>query len=237
MSSTSRPVQGAFPDTRWSLVLSGDRGVALDHLAAAYWRPIFGYVRARFARDEAEALDATQEFFVRLLEGELLDRADPSRGRFRAYVRAALANFLADETRRAGSRRRGGDRRFVPLDVAAGEDFPLPDTRGRSPDEALDELWRAETLARAARELEAELVAEGKAAWWSLFRARVLDGDAASDADLATSHGISVVDVTNWLSRARVRYRAALIRVVRETVAGDASLADELAWLLGEARP
>lgn len=235
MTRASGALPSPFPDTRWSIVLSGDRGQALDHLAAAYWRPVYGYVRAHFARDEAEALDATQDFFVRLLDGDLLDRADPARGRFRAYVRKALANFLTDSFRERRSHRRGGDRLFVPIGAGDSEGAPeLPDTRGRSPEEALDELWRAEILERAARDLERELIAEGKPVWWALFREAVLDGDRPSHAEMAERHGVTVVDVTNWLSRARSRYRAALIRIVRETVVGEASLEDEIDWLLGE---
>jgi RNA polymerase sigma-70 factor (ECF subfamily) len=221
-----------FPLTRWSLVLGGDRGAALEHLAAAYWRPIYGYVRARWARDEAEALDATQDFFVQLVDGRLLARADPDRGRFRAYVRAALANFLADQSRRRGARARGGGRQLVPLD--APEALDLPDTRGRSPDEALDDLWRAEVLERAAGELQRELLGEHKEVWWELFRDQVLRGEEHSYAELAKRHGVSRTDVANWLARSRRRYREAVIRVVRETVEGDRDLAQELGWLLGE---
>jgi RNA polymerase sigma factor (sigma-70 family) len=224
---------GRFPDTRWSLVLAGDRGVALEHLAAAYWRPIYGYVRARWARDEAEALDATQDFFVRLVGGDLLEHAQRGRGRFRGYVRTALTNFLTDEWRRRNTGNRGGGRRFVPLD--APEVLELPDTRGKTPDEALDELWRAEVLERAARELERELCNEGKETWWALFRDHVLSGEETSRAELAQRHGISRVDVSNWLARSRRRFRETLIRIVRETVEGEAALAEELAWLLGEA--
>jgi RNA polymerase sigma-70 factor (ECF subfamily) len=220
-----------FPDTRWSLVLAGDRGVALEHLASAYWRPVYGAVRAAFARDEAEALDATQDFFVRLLEGDLLARADKERGRFRAYVRAALRNFLADEGRRRRAQRRGGDRRFVPLH---GDDaIDLPDVAARTPEQALDALWRAEVLARALRELKDELLADGKERWWALFHARFVEGDEASYADLAARHGASEVDVANWLSRGRARYREVVIRIVRETVDGEGALAEEVDWLLG----
>ncbi|MCI0589914.1 MAG: sigma-70 family RNA polymerase sigma factor [Planctomycetes bacterium] len=232
MASTDGPAPARFPDTRWSLVLAGDRGLALEHLASAYWRPIYGYVRAQWARDEAEALDATQDFFVRLIEGDLLERADPRRGRFRAYVRAALSNFLVDEARRRGARRRGGGRRFVPLEEPGALD--LPDPRGRSPEEALDHLWRAEVLGRAARDLERELLAEGKAKWWAIFREHTLSDEGASHAVLAKRHGVSPVDVSNWLARSRARYRQALIRVVRETVEGEAALGEELAWILGE---
>lgn len=224
-----------FPDTRWSLVLAGERGVALEHLASAYWRPIYGYVRARWARDEAEALDATQDFFVRLVEGDLLPRADRDRGRFRAYVRTALAHFLTDETRKRGAQLRGGGRRFVPLEDPAV--LELPDTRGKSPDDALDALWRAEVLERAVRALQDELVAEGKDRWWAVFRDSIQAEHELGHAELAERHGVSRVDVSNWLTRCRARYRAALVRVVRETVDGSGALAEELAWLLGEPRP
>ncbi|MCI0585802.1 MAG: hypothetical protein L0323_03055 [Planctomycetes bacterium] len=231
MASTQTRSAGPFPETRWSLVLAGDRGVALEHLAGAYWRPIFGYVRARWARDEAEALDATQDFFVHLAEGDLLKRADPLRGRFRAYVRVSLANFLADEERRRGAQRRGGGRRFVPLDQPDALD--LPDTRGKPPEQALDEIWRAEVLERAARQLERELLAEGKAQWWAIFRDQYLAGEGDTRAALAARHGVSPVDVANWLARCRARYRDTLIRIVRETVEGEDALAEELSWLLG----
>jgi RNA polymerase sigma-70 factor (ECF subfamily) len=228
----TKDAERRFPDTRWSLVLAGDRGLALEHLAAAYWRPIFGYVRARWARDEAEALDCTQDFFVRLVEGDLLERADRGRGRFRAYVRAALANFLADEGRRRLAKSRGGGHRFVPLDES--DELDLPDTRGRSPDETLDALWRAEILERAAHELERELSTEGKEKWWRLFHDHVLSDEGLSHAELAKRHGVSLADVSNWLTRARARYRDALLRIVRETVESESALAEELAWLIGE---
>src|SRR5262245_12347837 len=232
MSSTDGPAAGRFPETRWSLVLAGDRGLALEHLAAAYWRPIYGYVRAQWARDEAEALDATQDFFVRLIEGDLLERADPRRGRFRAYVRAALSNFLVDEARKRSTRRRGGGRRFVPIEDPGALD--LPDPGGKSPEEALDDLWRAEVLGRAAKALERELLAEGKAKWWAIFRDHALSDEEASHAVLAKRHGVTPVDVSNWLARSRARYRQALIRVVRETVEGEGALAEEMAWILRE---
>ena len=169
---------------------------------------------------------------MRLIEGVLLERADPRRGKFRAYVRAALSNFLVDEARKKNAQGRGGGRRFVPIENPGALD--LPDPRGKSPEEALDHIWRAEVLGRAARDLERELLAEGKAKWWAICRDQVLSDEGASHAVLAERHGVTPVDVSNWLARARARYRQAVIRVVRETVEGEAALGEELAWLLGE---
>ncbi len=39
-----------------------------------------------------QAEDYTQAFFTRLLEKEILKRADPARGRFRTFLLASLKN-------------------------------------------------------------------------------------------------------------------------------------------------
>ena len=95
---TSRQMARAFPSTRWSRILgTGSRSNTtpdVEALALAYWRPVYGFVRARWARTDEEALDSTQDFFLWMLEGGFLERADPSRGRFRGFLKASLSNFF-----------------------------------------------------------------------------------------------------------------------------------------------
>ena len=43
-----------------------------------------------------DAQDLTQDFFVTVLKGHLLERADPDRGRFRSLLLKALKDFLAN---------------------------------------------------------------------------------------------------------------------------------------------
>ena len=57
-----------------------------------------------------------REFFVMVLGGNLLQRADPNRGRFRSLVLKALQNFLIDEKAKKRARKRGGDIQFVSWD-------------------------------------------------------------------------------------------------------------------------
>ncbi len=62
---------------------------ALVSLCEGYWYPLYAYVRRRgYPADRAQ--DLTQEFFIRLLEGRYLDRADPEKGRFRAFLLTSL---------------------------------------------------------------------------------------------------------------------------------------------------
>jgi RNA polymerase sigma-70 factor (ECF subfamily) len=61
-----------FGSTQWSIVLAaGAEGTraraALETLCAAYWIPVYGYVRSRVSRID-DAHDLTQSFFAELLE-------------------------------------------------------------------------------------------------------------------------------------------------------------------------
>jgi hypothetical protein len=78
-----------FPTTHWSVVLAcadSDAGEktarkALDQLCKTYWRPVFAFA-CRCGHPVPDAQDLTQDFFVMVLKGHLLQRADPDRGRF-----------------------------------------------------------------------------------------------------------------------------------------------------------
>jgi RNA polymerase sigma-70 factor (ECF subfamily) len=76
-----------FATTRWSVVLAsaGSEGEeqkareALNQLCESYWRPIFAFI-CRHGHSTADAQDLAQDFFVMVLEGNLLKLADPQRG-------------------------------------------------------------------------------------------------------------------------------------------------------------
>ena len=112
-----------FVTTRWSVVLSCTDSQAstqtvrnaLAQLCQTYWRPIFAFV-SRSGYSIQDAQDLTQDFFLMVLEGDLLKRADPSRGRFRTLLLKALVNFLADDTVKKHARKRGGEVQFVSWD-------------------------------------------------------------------------------------------------------------------------
>src|SRR5438067_10652488 len=88
---------------------------ALTDLCKTYWRPIFAFI-CRRGYSVPDAQDLTQDFFLMVLEGDILKRADPSRGRFRSLLLKALENFLVDDTIRKRARKRGGDMKVVSWD-------------------------------------------------------------------------------------------------------------------------
>src|ERR1700693_3412186 len=111
--STTLVGSSEFPTTRWTLVVAAadpqrkEARSALVSLCEGYWYPLYAYIRRRgYPADQAQ--DLTQEFFIRLLEGRYLDRADPEKGRFRAFLITSTKFFLADEADRNRAQKRGG---------------------------------------------------------------------------------------------------------------------------------
>src|SRR5271168_3395080 len=108
--------QGAsnFPLTRWSVIEtarsgdSGERDRALEALCAAYWRPVYKYVRLRWNRPAEDAQDLTQGFFADLLERELLEKFDARKSRLRTYLRVCVDSFILNADKAARRQKRGG---------------------------------------------------------------------------------------------------------------------------------
>jgi DNA-directed RNA polymerase specialized sigma24 family protein len=94
-STHTLPGSSQFPTTRWSLVVAAgdphrkEARSALVSLCEHYWYPLYAYLR-RHGYPSHEAQDLTQEFFIRVLEGRYLDRADPEKGRFRSFILTSL---------------------------------------------------------------------------------------------------------------------------------------------------
>ena len=71
-----------FPTTRWTLILGARADApaeraALEQLCAAYWKPVYFFLRRKgLAPDAAE--DAAQGFFLHLLQRDFLPRLDPA---------------------------------------------------------------------------------------------------------------------------------------------------------------
>src|SRR5262245_10726860 len=109
-----------FSTTRWSLVIrargtSREARRALEELCAAYWEPIYCFLRRQGHAPE-DARDLTQGFFQHILERDLVARADREAGRFRNYLLRALKSHDADATRRLQAQKRGGGLVIVSLD-------------------------------------------------------------------------------------------------------------------------
>jgi DNA-directed RNA polymerase specialized sigma24 family protein len=239
---------GRFPPTRGSVLEAArserpeERERALETLAAAYWRPVYVTLRLKWHREHEEACDLTQSFFVHLVETKVLERFDPSRGRLRTYLRACLDALVANETKAASRLRRGGGAVFVSLDVEALrlEADAVSAAEVPSPEELFTREWVQGVFAAAVERARRGLTAEGKGAWFELFRRYDIEEDGLSVlsyADLARELGMKETDVTNRLVAVRRRFRAAALAVLREMTATDEEFRREVRTLLGTEPP
>jgi DNA-directed RNA polymerase specialized sigma24 family protein len=236
--------RGAFATTRWSLILSGadskgkeqETRAALAELCRIYWQPIFAFIcRRGYSTQDAE--DLTQDFFVMILEGDWLQNADPSRGRFRSLLLKSLENFLNDAADKIRARKRGGDVSFISWDAWMSE-VPSQlsmstETLNSLPAERLfDVRWAATVVERALRRLREECERKGR---WRVFDVLsvylTVERDDVSCASLATTLGVPQSAVKKLLYHMRQRYRWMLRDEVAQTVENPADIGDELRYL------
>jgi DNA-directed RNA polymerase specialized sigma24 family protein len=158
-----------FATTHWTVVIAaGQRHTpqsdhALEELCRTYWFPLYAYVRRR-GYSKADAEDLVQAFFARFLAKNYLAGLNEERGRFRAFLLAALKNFLINEWKHAQRLKRGGGAVNLSLDwETADTKFQVAATAEPSPDQAFDREWALALLARVIERLETECGAEGKA--------------------------------------------------------------------------
>ncbi|HRX81253.1 MAG TPA: sigma factor, partial [Pirellulaceae bacterium] len=167
--SSSPSGQANFATTHWSMVLEAGRGslpdsaTALAALCAAYWYPLYAYVRRR-GRSANDARDLTQDFFAHLLEKESLQAADPDRGRFRSFLLTAFKNFLSKERERSAAQKRGGDVKHLSIDYDSGEQrYQFEPVDDWTPEKIYERRWALTLLEEVMTSLQQEYEDSGKA--------------------------------------------------------------------------
>lgn len=231
--------EGAFPATRWSVVLqaagraSPESAEALEALCRAYWRPLYAFVR-REGYAPAEAQDLTQEFFSRLLEKHWLDDVRPGKGRFRSFLLAAVKHLLANEWKRAHRQKRGGGAAFVSLDETETEERgQLELAGGLTPDRAFERRWVETLLGRVLGRLRGEFEAAGYADRYALLKPFLLNHDDPRPCEeFATRLGLTVSGAKSAIRRMRLRYAELFRDEIAQTVGGPEEVEDEIRHLL-----
>lgn len=219
-----------FPPTRYSVIQAvgsrhaEERERALDSLCAAYWKPIYKYIRLRWSRPEEEAQDLTQGFFVEVLERKLLEGFEAKKGRLRTYLRVCLDSFVSNQSKAARRQKRGGNIPHLALDFAAAEEElgntvvdPAKVPSPESLEEFFEKEWLRSLFSLAVEELHQYCVARDRERVFRLFEAYDLEEDDKISYDqLASEHAIPVSEVTNALAWARREFRRIALERLRE---------------------
>jgi RNA polymerase sigma factor (sigma-70 family) len=232
-----------FPATRFSLIVATrsaapeDRRRALDTLIAAYWKPVYKYIRLRWGKDNEQAKDLTQEFFARLLEKDFLENYDPSRARLRTFLRVCVDRLIANEEKAAHRLKRGGDVQLLPLDFESAEgelqqrEIPSPENM----DDFFAREWVRSVFSLAVEKLRKECEASRKQTHFRLLELYDIEegGKDLTYEQVARRFGLKTTDVTNYLAWARREFRRIVLEQLREMTASEEEFRREARALLG----
>jgi len=225
-----------FPTTRWTLVVAAgdpqrkDARAALISLCEGYWYPLYAYVRRRgYPADHAQ--DLTQEFFVRVLDGRYLDRADRDKGRFRAFILTSLKFFLSDEGDRNRAQKRGGGN-VLSLEMSSGEErYQRDPAHNETPERIFERRWALSMLDRVIDRLRAEFVQHGRLEHFNRLKVFLVDQAETPYAALAREMNTSEGALKVAIHRLRKRYRELFRQEIADTVADPGDVESELRFL------
>ena len=229
------PSAARFPTTCWSRVVAArDRTApeareALAGLCAAYWYPLYAFIR-RKGRGSEEALDRTQDYFARLLERGTVAAADPLRGRFRSFLLADCTRFLAERQEHDRAAKRGGGVAPLSIDARDAEGRYLREpAHDRTPERLFEHAWALALLDGVLARLRAEYEGSGRGAAFEVLKVALTDGPrTVPHAELARRLGTTAGAVQVAVHRLRRRYRDLVREAIAATVADPAEVEDEI---------
>lgn len=228
-----------FPTTRWTIVLNAaanperpESRAALESLCEAYWYPLYAFARRRGSSAD-EARDQTQEFFVRILEGRYLDRADREKGKFRSFLLTSFRFFLSDETDRARAQKRGGGMTVLPFEIGSAEQRYEREPRDEeTPERIYERRWALSMLDRTIVRLRSEFEQHGRLEHFDKLKGFLVANAEVPYSVLAPELKMSESALRVSIHRLRKRYRDLFRTEIAATVADDGGVEEELRFLV-----
>ena len=201
--------------THWTLVDAAhhapeDEGAAASarrELMRRYGGAAYRYLLGALKSPEA-AEELLQDFSLRFIRGDFR-RADPSRGRFRFFLKASLSHLIVDYRKRQR-------RRPLPL-IADGPEAP-------DPERDFEQDWRDELLARTWEALAAD-ESRGDRNYYTVLRLRADHPEMPSHRlaerlEAQLGRPMTAAGVRQILHRARERFGELLLDVVARSLDG-----------------
>jgi len=237
-----------FLTTHWSLIegiqnQQDPKQSLISLLMERYWKPVYCYLRRTGCGNE-QAKDLTQGFFHEVvLSRHLIERADPSKGRFRAFLLHALKQYVIDMGRRESIQSNIPPDKLVALEIAH---LPvLPQTVSQwSPEACFDYAWKSAILDQTLVSVKEDCLRAGQETHWQVFCDHLLDPtlegrEPPSLKELCHRYGLaSEKTASNMVITVKRRFQRVLRKYLRSTVSSDAEADEELhdileTWHLG----
>lgn len=201
--------------TVWSVVIRAREGAGVSEAElvaffASYHGAVYRYFLTAVGNGDV-AEDLSQDFAMRFIRGDFR-RAHPESGRFRDFLRVALANQLRDYFRRQGLRRGAELPSETPDPKSDGTEHPK-----------FDSHWRDELLAQTWVALEHHQQSSGQPYHKALRLKATEPGRTSQElaAVFSEQTGTTVSDTAfrKLLQRARDRFGELLLQNVAATLA------------------
>lgn len=214
-----------FMTTRWTVVFqaateeSGAGRPALSEIIQKYWRPLYFFARQR-GLSPVDAEDATQGFLAGFLDGKLLERADPAKGRFRSFLLTAWKRYLIDLHRHDSREKRGGSVATLSIDTELGEREWLQwRSADADPEKVFLAGWAANLVEETLQRLQTEYASSQRTVIYDAL-IPYLTTPLNNEVYLQISSKMSVTAGASKvaLHRLRQRFAQSLREVVEETV-------------------
>jgi hypothetical protein len=233
-------MQRRFLTTHWSLIQAvvqdedQDKDhVLIDLLIRRYWKPVYCYLR-RQGYDNEQAKDLTQSFFYDVVLGrQLIQKADPVKGRFRSFLLMALKRYLLTVRDKETAQKRIPQSKLASLETIE-EDELLQACTQLTPEDSFNYSWISALLERVLEQVRAECYREGKTVQWHVFQERIL-GPIMDRTPLLSLHDIchkygikDSAKASNMIVTVKRRFSTALRKHLRDSVTSDEQVADEL---------
>ena len=228
-----------FPNTSWSMVAraahvrSSVRRRTLEALLKQYLPALRAYIMARRRIGPHDADDLLQGFLAgKVLEQQILRRADRSRGKFRTFLMTALERYAIGEYRKGAAAKRSPGRAVEPLGEVSEAEHP-----SREAADVFDVAWAKQAVEVAVGRMRRECEAGGRRDLWGLFKARVLDpalhgAEPAPYERLVPELGLgSTEKAANLLATGKRMFARNLREVAAEYAEDDADAEDEVRFL------
>lgn len=217
------------------------RDRALADILRVYWKPAYKHLRVRWRAPREQAEDLVQGFFEEVVQKQVFASFDPTRARFRTFLRVCLDRHAQDDAKARGREKRGGGALHVPLDFGGAErEIELAGAAiWESPEDCFDREWRRSVIALAIEALRASCKDAGKDVVFTVFERYDLADPASRPTyeQLGRDLGLTSATVTNHLSWARRELRRIVLEMLAEITAGPGELREESTTLLGGGSP
>ncbi len=227
-----------FLTTHWSMIenVRQDQdpdGAMIESLLKRYWKPVYCYLRRKGYGNE-QSKDLTQGFFCSVvLDRDLVQRAERTRGRFRTFLLHALDQYVINENAKKNAHKRRPQGKMISLD---SEDFlELPHwISEQDSQQAFNYAWMSTLLDNVMSEVEAFYMDQNKPEYWTLFSDRVIQPILKGHPPpplpaLCRQYNIkNQRKASNMLVTAKRKFQQVLIHQLRITVLDETTAHEEL---------